>query len=441
MIKYITIISLLFFSISSFGQDIWSLERCIKRAEENSLTIQQSDISLKQAAINLRQNELSRYPSLSAASGINYNIGRSVNPVTNQFVTNNLISNNYSLSSNITIYNGGRIQNSIKKSKIDQAVSKEDLEQSKRNVALEVAQAYLQVLLVLEREKSAKITLRESIQQEDRVKKLIRAGSLPEGDIYEVQAQVARDEQSLISAENSVEQAYLSLKVILQLPIEQDLKIEIPNIPVPPPESIDIQPYQAIVQRAVANQPSVKAGELRMKSSEYAIEIAKANRRPSISLLTNTGTRYSNLSLNDANYFEQLIENLNGGAGLSLNVPIYDKGATASQIELAKLTMQTQEISNKQIRQTIEADVQRAFQDVKAAAKQLQAAEKTTNASQQAFNNTKRRYELGASSLLEFNTSRNNLATAEQNVIIAKYDYIFKLKILDFYQGKKISLK
>jgi outer membrane protein len=103
--------------------------------------------------------------------------------------------------------------------------------------------------------------------------------------------------------------------------------------------------------------------------------------------------------------------------------------------------MITQEISNKQVKQTIEADVQRAFQDVKAAAKQLQAAERTTNASQQAFNNTQKRYELGASSLLEFNTSRNNLATAEQNLIIAKYDYIFKLKILDFYQGKKISLK
>jgi outer membrane protein len=441
MMKYITIIGLLFLSMNGFGQELWSLEKCIKRAEENSLSIQQSDISMKQANLTLRQNERNRYPNLSANSGVNYNLGRSINPVTNQFVTRNLISNNYGLSSGVTIYNGGKVENTIKKSRLDLNASKEDLEQAKRNISLEVAQAYLQVLLGLERQKNAQVTLQESEQQEERIKKLIRAGSLPEGDIYEVQAQVARNEQSLITAENTVIQSYLSLKVILQLPIEQDFKIETPNIPIPPPETLDIQPYQAIVQRAVASQPSVKAGEIRLKSIEYDVEIAKANLRPSLNAFANTGTNYSNLSFTNASYFEQLGENLNGSVSLGLTIPIYDKGATKTQIESARLRMITQEISNKQVKQTIEADVQRAFQDVKAAAKQLQAAERTTNASQQAFNNTQKRYELGASSLLEFNTSRNNLATAEQNLIIAKYDYIFKLKILDFYQGKKISLK
>lgn len=439
--KEIIIISLLFLSTNVFSQEIWTLEKCIERAEQNSLVVQQSEVSLKQNSLSLAQNERNRYPNLAANSGLNYNLGRSINPITNQFVTTSLIANSYGLSSSATIYNGGRIENTIKKSRIDESASKEDLAQEKRNIALEVAQAYLQVLLTLEREKNAGITLQESKLQLERVRKLIRSGSLPEGDIYEVEAQVARDEQSMISAENTVAQAYLSLKVTLQLPINEDIKIETPDILIPAPETIEIQPYQLIVDQAVASQPSVKAGELRLKSAEYDVVIAKAGMRPTLSIYGSTGTNYSNLSFTNATYVEQLGENLNGSLSLSLSVPIYDKGSTKTQIELARLGKITQEISNKQIRQTIESEVQRALQDVKAAAQQLQAAEKTTNASQMAFNNTQKRYELGVATLLEFNTSRNNLATAGQNLIIAKYDYIFKLKILDFYQGKKISLK
>lgn len=443
--KHITLLLLTLTPLLVFGQDdnFWSLEKCISQAEQNSLTIQESQIGVQRATINVRSNQLSRYPNLNASAGVTYNVGRSINPTTNEFVTTNLFANNYGLSSSATLYNGGRISNSIAKSEVEKQISEADLEQARRNVALDVSSAYLQILLAIEQEKNAKVTLEQSKQQLDRINKLIQVGSLPEGDKYEVEAQLARDEQSLVSTENSLQQAYLNLKVLLQVPMNQDFKIEQPNIPIPPPETFDLQPYESIVKRAIENQPSIRAGELRLQTSDFDIEIAKAGKRPSANVFANTGTNYSNITqlFTGTGYFGQMNENFNGSISLSLSVPIYDREATKTAVELAKLSQLTQQISNRRIRQGLESEVEQAIATARAAAKQYQAAQRTLNASQRAFENTQKRYELGASTLLDFNTSRNNLSQAEFNLLIAKYDYIFKLKILDFYQGKKITLK
>ena len=442
--KYSTIFLLLLLPFLGISQDDnWSLEKCITHAEKQSLTIQESQIGVKQAELTLTQDKRNRYPDLSASTGINYNVGRFVNPVTNEFVTTNLFGNSAGLSSGITIYNGGRIQNTILKSEIQKQINEQNLEQAQRDIALNVASAYLSILLAIERNNNSKAVLVESEQQLERINRLIRVGSLPEADKYETEAQVARNEQSVVTTENAVDQAYLSLKTILQIPVQQDFKIEQPNIPIPPPESLTLQPYGTIVKRAIANQPSIKAGELQLKSNDLEIEIAKVGKLPSVILNASTGTNYANIAqtTGGSGYFGQLNENLNGSVGVFVSIPIYDKGATNTAIEQAKLRQLTQQISNRRIRQGLETQVQQALADAKAAAKQMQAAQKTLNASQKAFDNTKKRYELGSSTLLEFNTSRNNLNQAEFSVIIAKYDYIFKLKILDFYQGKKITLK
>ncbi|MFK7947744.1 MAG: TolC family protein [Saprospiraceae bacterium] len=451
MIKYstlqgfgISIFLLFFLPFSGISQgDSWSLEKCISQAEKQSLTIQESQIGVQQAEISLERDKLSRYPNLSASTGLNYNLGRFINPVTNEFITTNSLTNNIGLSSGLTIYNGGRLQNTIAKSELQREISKTNLEQARRDVALDVASAYLAILLAIEQENNAKITLTESEQQLERINKLIRVGSLPEADKYEAEAQVARNEQSLVTAENSVDQTYLTLKTLLQIPMSQDFKIEQPNIPIPPPESLILQPYSTIVQRAVANQPSIKAGEIQLKSSEIDIELAKAGKLPSVNLSANTGTNYANVTqaLNGIGYLEQFNNNLSGSIGVFVSIPIYDRGSTKAAVEQAKLSQLTQQISNRRVRQALETQVQLAFANAKAAAKQMQAAQRTLDASQKAFDNTKKRYELGSSTLLEFNTSRNNLETAKFNTVIAKYDYIFKLKILDFYQGKNITLK
>lgn len=439
-IGFFALLYLPFLAISQ-GEE-WSLERCISHAEKNSLTIQESQIGVQQAALNLAQDKRNRYPNLNANTGINYNVGRFVNPVTNEFITTNLLANNIGVSSGLVVYNGGRLQKNITRSELQQQVSETNLEQAQRDVALNVASSYLSVLLAIERDNNTKAILAESVRQLDRINKLIASGALPEADIYEAEAQVARNEQSVVASENAVTQAYLILKTTLQIPIEQDFKIEQPTISIPGPETLILEPYNVIVQQAISTQPSVKAGELQLQSAALDIELAKVGKLPSVSLNASTGTNFANLSqiAGGAGYFGQLNENLNGSVGVFINIPIYDRGATNTAVEQAKLRQLTQQISNRRIRQNIETQVQQALADAKAAAKQMQAAQKTLDASQKAFDNTKKRYEIGATTLLDFNTSQNNLNQAEFNLIIAKYDYIFKLKILEFYQGKKITL-
>lgn len=450
MIKYsrlkktgIGVLSLLFLPfLVTCQDDIWSLERCISHAEKNSLTIQESQINVQLATLNLSQDKRNRYPNLNANTGVNYNVGRFVNPVTNEFVTTNLLANNIGLSSGLTVYNGGRLQKNITKSELQKQVSETNLEQAQRDVALNVASSYLSVLLAIERDNNTKAILAESVRQLERINKLIASGALPEADRYEAEAQVARNEQSVVASENAVTQAYLVLKTTLQIPIEQDFEVEQPTITIPAPETLTLQPYNIIVQQAIATQPSIKAGELQLQSAALDIELARVGKLPSVSLNASTGTNFANLSqiAGSTGYFGQLNENLNGSVGVFVNVPIYDRGATNTAIEQAKLRQLTQQISNRRIRQNIETQVQQALADAKAAAKQMQAAQKTLDASQKAFSNTQKRYEIGATTLLDFNTSQNNLNQAEFNMIIAKYDYIFKIKILEFYQGKPITL-
>lgn len=444
MIKYSTIFSLLLLPFLGICQnEVWTLEKCISHAEKQSLAIQESQIGVQQAELALAQDKRNRYPNLNANTGINYNLGRFVNPVTNEFVTTNLLSNSVGLSSGLTIYNGGRLQKTIEKSTLQRAISEKNLAQTQQDISLDIATAYLNILLAIERDNNAKQVLSESERQLERTNKLIQIGSLPEADKYEFEAQVARNEQAAVATENGVDQAYLSLKILLQIPAEQDFTIEQPEIPVPSPESLTLQPYNTIVQKALANQPNVQAGKLQLESAALDIELAKVGKLPSVDLSVSSGTNYVNIAqaTGGSGYFGQLNENLNGSVGFFVRVPIYDKGATNTAIEQAKLAQLSQQISNRRIIQNVETQVQQAFADAKAAAKQFQAAEKTLNASQKAFDNTQKRYDLGSATIFEFNTSRNSLSQAESSYIIAKYDYIFKLKILDFYQGKQITLK
>jgi outer membrane protein len=463
-----------FFESASVSAQAWTLQRCIEQAEQNSLDIKQAQLGVQQETVNWNVSKLSRYPNLSANTGFSYNIGRPVDPTTNSFTTSDILANSYGLNAAATVYNGGLINNTIAQNALTRAASEEDLKQTRANIALSVAQAYLQILLSLERAENADLALQEAQRQETRTSKLIEAGALPEADIYELQAQIARNEQDAITAQNAVEQGYLNLKILLQLPLNEPFSIEVPKLEIPKPETLDVLPLEKMMETAVESQPSVRAGELRLEAANYGIELAKAGMRPSLNVFLNAGTNYSSIArrlsgdyttvqtaqtvtlagvgttelvfdnqvpiLENNPYFSQVRSNVNGSVGVSLNVPIYDRGRTKSNIQLAELNIVNQEIANRRTKQAIEADVQRAFTDVKAAAKQLQAAQKTLIASQLAFGNTQKRYDAGATDLLALNTSRNNLTQAGLNLLIAKYDYIFKLKILDFYQGKKITL-
>ncbi len=467
-------IGLLLLSIS-FGaqsQESWSLQRCIEHALENNLNIKQSKISSEIADINVKQAKQSRYPSLNASTSLNTNFGRSVDPVSNDFVTQNFISNNLSLSSGVTVFNGFRIANSIKQSMIQKDAAEYDIDQTQRDIALSVANNYLSALFADENLAIAKSQLETSREQLSQTEKLITAGVRPENESLDILAQIANNEQQVITAENSKVIALLGLKRLLRLEPEVSMILEIPtnvNVESDP----DLLTFEEVYSSALKSQPSVKAGELRIESAKIGEKISKAGILPRVSAFGNVGTNYNNkaqkfddfndvlfnrdvvingqdavigelrsipLDISDKPYLNQFDENLSYGVGLSVSVPIYNNYSVRADIERSKLNIINTETQNEQLKEQLKTTVQQALADAKAAKRRLNASTKSVEAQRASFNNADKRFNAGTINTFEYVSIKNALAQAEVNAVIAKYEYLFANKILDFYMGKPIRL-
>ncbi len=456
--------------------NVWSLERCIDYAQKNSITIKQSQLSVRNSEIAVQQNKLAQYPDLNGNIGFSGNSGRSLDPSNYQIQQQTLGYNNFGLSSGVTLYNGGRIKKSIEQSKIDHEAAVADLEQTTQNAALSVASAYLQVLLASEQLENAKKRAMQSKEQLDQILKSIKAGGRPANDRYDFDAQLAKNEQNIVTQQNNVDISYLNLKQLLLLDPDAEFKIERPEIKIPALDELEGLSLKMIYLAAYSRQPQIKAGELRQKSKEIGIEIAKADLLPTVTASVNLGSNFAtstktgvgtpsqNLtpafpvviggvptnfqqyrevysSYKPISYFTQLNNNFNQSAGISVRIPIYNNGRAGAAIERAHLEVVNTQLQNQQTQNQLKTDIQRALADARAAKKQLEAAEKTFNAYKMTADNAEKKSRVGASTIFELTTANNNMDTAQRDVVVAKYDYLFKLKILDFYQGKRISLQ
>lgn len=484
MIKKILLLSFVTFGSINIlcGQDTWTLEKCIEYAQKNNITIKQSQIQVNNADLNVRQSKAARYPNAGFSTNFGYNFGYAINPSTNQFANLAIGFNSLSANINETVYDGGRINKSIKQAKINRDATQADLDQSVQNISLNVASAYLQILLAEEQLASAKKRFEQSKQQLEQIEKLIIAGSRPANDKMDFVAQAARNEQSIVAAQNTVDISYLNLKQLLELDPELIFRIERPivNIPINEVEALTMR---AVYNQAYSRQPQIKAGELRLRSAELDADIAKSDLRPTLSVFGNLTSNYSTASaktkltrgaspvgfelrtvpyvthingnpivaqalspvyspdqIQKYTYFQHLKDNFGQALGVSLQIPIYDRGITRIAVERAKLGVISQQLTNQRTQQQLKSDIQTALANAKAAKKQLEAAEKTYNAAKGAYDNADKKYKVGAATPFELTTARNSMDTAERDFIVAKYDYIFKLKIVDFYQGKKIVL-
>lgn len=469
-ISFIVWLGLLAFQVS--GQEVWSLERCIQLAQQNNLDFKQSNIAVKSAVIDERLSREQRYPSLDFNSNLGYNLGRSINPSTNAFETQRSTFNSYSLRSNTPIYAGGRIANGIEQSKINVEVARADAQNILNNTSLNVAATYLQIVLAEEQVENAKKRLDQTKRQLEQIDKLIAAGTRPQNERLDVLAQIARADQNLIAQQNNVELNYLSLKQLLLIDPGYSMVVQRFNITIPDDANPDFYTLSSIYSTALNNLPVIKASELRVKSAEKGYDIAKGAALPSLSLSASVGSNYTDLGrrlistnvdykalsvkingnpsvldfpvtnavLGNNPYFDQLGQNIGGGVTLSLSMPIYNNGSIRGQKEKAVLNIRSAEIRNEQAKQQLKTDIQRAISNARAAERQYRAAEGTYKASLAAFENSEKRYKIGALSTFDFNTARNTLETSEVEVTLAKYDYIFKLKVVDFYEGKKLTI-
>lgn len=450
----------------------WSLEKCVDYALQNSLRIKLAQAAVRDGELSVKQNQLSRLPNLNAATSVGSQFGRTIDPFSNTFDTRTISFNSMSLNAGVPLYTGGRINAGIHQSKLELEARQYDLADASNTLALEVARAYLTVLLTQEQLDNAQRQLRLSQQQLDQTEKLISAGALPPNDRFDALAQVARNEQVIVEVRNAVNSAYLNLRQLMELPAEQPFVIERPQVNIPTAVDDAIFSFPAVFAAALSAQPQIKAADLRLKAANDNITLARAGMLPSLNLGGNLNTAFSSVAqrvsgfttvrqtqtiflngqpftietdvpraeLEKIPYLNQLSNNFGQAIALSLSVPIYNNSRNRIAVERAQLGVLNQELQNRQQRQRLQSTVQQAINDALAAREAWQAGQRAVEAAQVAFDNAQKRFDVGAINTLQYTTARLTLDNAQVDLTRAKYQYLFNLKNVEFLMGKPLQL-
>jgi outer membrane protein len=482
MKKHLFTLSVLLLGIVSTSsvraQEVWSLQRCIGFALDQNLTIKQGQATLKTAELTQSQAKAARLPNVGFNSNVGEQIGTTIDPSTNGFVNKAITTNSLNLNASVPLYNGGQINQGINQAKIDAKAAAADLEQTTNSLALQVASAYLTVLLNQEQLQNTKNQVELSRKQLINTQKLIDAGNLPLVDRYNVEAQIAREEQNVVTAESNLDLSFLSLKQLMQMEPDFPLQLENPDVSTDNLDELTTMTLSGVYETAKSTQPSIRASELRVNSAEVGIKVARAGYLPSVNLFGNMSAFYSSqnqiitryptrpripgptqffsiagqapvpvnelytaIDVRDAKYFEQLDNTFGQSVGLQINVPIYQNGRVSLAVERAKLSVLNAQIQSNQVQQQLKNDIQTALANARNAKKQLEASQKTYDATQLAFTNTEKRHAIGAVNSLELNTSKTNFDNAVNNRTVARYNYVFRAKILEFYMGKPLLME
>lgn len=458
----------------------WSLKQCIDYALANSLTVQRSTYNVETAEVNLKQAKANVLPNLNGSASYGYNWGRSVNPVTNQFTTQEINYLSPSLSSSVTIFNGFRIQNSIKQNAKDYQASQMDLQKSKNDLILNIASLFVNVIFNKEQVQNARSQLSSSQQQYERTKKQVAAGALPKSNELNLDAQVATNELNVITRENALALALLQLKQALQLPASVPLDVITPDLDVE--DLVLEQSRQEIFDIARTTLPEVKSAQLKILSADYAVKAARGNLYPRLSLNGSLNSNYSSASdrerfiadggdpiitypqigvvggtggeavysstpvVETSGYTvsgygrtDQLKDNFARSVSLSLTLPIFNNLQTRATYQRTVINRQLAEISAKEIDNTLRQNVETSYNDAIAASKTYNSSLRQVSAREEAFRMTKQRFDIGAVPYVEYQVAENDLFQAKSDLARAKYDFILKKKVLDFYQGKPIE--
>jgi len=456
------------------AQETWSLQRCIEHAQQNNILLKQAAFNIRNAELTIKQNKFERLPSVNGSISGGVQFGRTIDPTTNSFENQTIGSNRLSLDIGLPIYSGGQISNSIKQSEINLEVAKLNAEVTANDLALQIANAYLNILLAEEQLENALKRIALSQEQLDQTDKRIAAGTLPEVDRLDFVAQIAADRQNAIQFENQATLSYLTLKNLLQLEPDTEIRIEEPEVVMPTvsPENFG---FPEIYAQALQTQPQIEANELQEKSAALDIELARAGFLPTVSFFGSLNSNFSTRAIDqfvatddfqqsaplpavidgeptqisffepvrvmeEALYFDQINQNFGQSIGLSINLPIYNRHRNILQMERARLGVLNQEVTTTQEKLQLRNDVQQAIASAQASKRSLEAAELSLQAAQAAFDNAQRRFDLGTINSLEYTTARNTLDQAQVELTRSKYEYLFNVKIVEFYQGKQLNL-
>lgn len=431
--------------LSGNAQQAWSLKQCVDYALLNNIQLKQTILSSELSKLNYLQSKANFLPSLNASGSHNYNFGRSIDFGSNSYVTQQIQSNNFSINSEFTLFSGFQILNSLKQSKLDYQASEYEIKKITNDVSLNVVATYLQVLYAEEAVISSKDRVDAANKQKDRTKLMVDAGNMAQGSLLDADALLSSEQLAQITAENLLQSALLTLTQLLELDSLSGFKIERPPVDLPD-QSILALSDNEVYQLALKFLPEIKNAAYKVLSAEKGLSIANGSMYPRVTIYGSFGTGYSSITRDQLPPFEktpfstQLNDNLGKSIGLSLNIPIFNGLQSNTGIKKARLnvinTRFTEDLTKKQVLKSI----QQARLDATSALTKYQAATKNFAAQQLALEYADKKYNVGLLSSLDIINTRNNKTKAESDLLQAKYDLIFKIKILEFYAGKPLIL-
>lgn len=463
----------------------WDLQTCVSYALQHNVSVQQADVQARLAKLQAESAKNGQLPTLNGSSGMGLRLGRSIDPTTNGFTNTQFLYNNFGLNGGVQVFNAGKLRNSADAANYSWQASEADKQTAANDISLSVATYYLQVLSTIEQSEIAKIQVQQTKEQLAATKKRVEVGLLPELNLLELETQLANDSSNLISALSSVEQSKLSLKALLNLDAAKPFDIVVQSVDKIKMQSFaDLQP-DYVFTLAAQNFPNMKAASFRVKAAQKNSSAAKANFFPSLSFGYNLSTNFSNqfkyttgyeltgystpnaaspfVMMNSTKYYvqspvytaqsgtrnfssvwngwgNQLSNNFGQSFGFQLSVPIFNASQSRIAYQQAKLNARSASLQEENTQRKLKQDIYTAYTNAIVAANKLNATKKALASAEKTFEFATKRYELGLLGTIELLNNQNNYLKAKVNFKAAQYEYVFRIKWLEFYKGEALSL-
>lgn len=425
------------------AQDIWSLERCIEYACANNLSIKQQSLEVTRSENQLLQSRLSFVPSLSASVGHNLNWGRSVD-LQNLEIIHNQLSQSTSASANtsIQLLDGLSKLYSLKSSRKSIDISLQEVERLKDEISISIVRSYLQILLAKEMLATSQENFKSISEQRDRTRLLVEAGSQPYTALLDIESQLAAERVQTVTAESQVTTSTLALQQLLDLPYSKDFQIHVPEID---GMLSSYHGYSADeIYASAQNLPVIQSARLSLDKGDIELKAAKGQYWPKISLSASYGTFYSSSSYSPSGtaypFFEQFRDNINPSISIGLSIPIFSNWSVRTNVRNAELSRRSLEIDLKLKQQTLYKDIQTAVTEADTYYRKMEAALANVNSMQESFRYVQEKFNTGTLNGTDYTVARTNLLKARSEYLQAKYQFVFQIKIIDFYKGLPLTL-
>jgi len=463
----------LFFFIASLtgaAQSAWDLQTCITYALNHNISLRQSALTNEVNRNNTDQSKANILPSLNAGASHVYNFGQTIDRFTNTFASSRVLSQNFYVSSNVVLWSGLSQVNNVKSNEYNYLSGVEGLKQQQNDLSLSVANAYIGVIFSEEILKISQNQYSVTAEQLDRTSKLVNAGALAKSTEYDIKAQLANELVNVTVAENNYQIAILSLKQLMNLDSVTNFAIVRPEITLNEAQLLENN-VQYIYESSLKTQPSIKSSEYGILSAESSMKSAKGRISPTLSFNASMGTGTSGLAKDilgvtytgnnnpigftetgqivytpeteyitrEKSFSNQFKDNINKSLGFTLNIPLFNGLQTHTAIKNAKINALNARFSQDLTKQNLYKNIAQAHVNAKAALNKYRASQSSVDAANESFKYAQQKFNAGVISAIDFSTSKNRLYAAESNLLQAKYDYIFKLKVLDYYQGKALG--